>query len=180
LLVGMKGSPASPGWLSQPPAAAADAKDVLWSVEMSGTRTSLPASDLEPVMKEGKIDGWRIVAEPSVANASLANRPVDVAFTVLQVSIFFSVYVFFQVWNQINCRSLTVRESGFANILKNPTFLAIASTIAVGQILIVTFGGDVFKVNPLSPLTWLIIIGVTASVLAFAEIARRVRLAMEK
>ena len=29
------------------------------------------------------------------------------SFTVYQVTIFFTVYVFFQVWNQINCRSLT-------------------------------------------------------------------------
>src|SRR5262249_4690952 len=33
--------------------------------------------------------------------------------TTRQVSIFFSVYVFFQVWNQINCRSLTPDVSGF-------------------------------------------------------------------
>ncbi len=71
-------------------------------------------------------------------------------FTVRQVSIFFTIYVFFQVWNQINCRSLTPETSGFHRILGNPTFLAIAAIVAIGQVLIVTFGGTVFKVEPLS------------------------------
>jgi Ca2+-transporting ATPase len=53
----------------------------------------------------------------------------------------------------------------------------IASTVAIGQVLIVTFGGAVFNVEPLSVGAWLGIIAFTASVLVFAELARRVRLA---
>jgi Ca2+-transporting ATPase len=100
--------------------------------------------------------------------------------TTRQVSIFFAVYVFFQVWNQINCRSLTPRESGFWGILGNPTFLTIAGTVAVVQVLItsVPFLGWFFKVAPLGVLDWLAIIGGTASVLAFAELARLVRSSM--
>ncbi len=105
---------------------------------------------------------------------------VDIHFTVLQVSLFFSLYVFFQVWNQINCRSLTPKESGLTRIWENPTFLAIAGTVAIGQIIIVTIGGSVFKVEPLSLTQWLVIIAVTASVLVFAEVARFVQLAMLK
>jgi Ca2+-transporting ATPase len=45
----------------------------------------------------------------------------------------------------------------------------------VGQVIIVTFGGAVFKVEPLSPLTWLGIIAFTSTVLIFSEISRRVR-----
>jgi Ca2+-transporting ATPase len=95
---------------------------------------------------------------------------------VFQVSLFFSIYVFFQVWNQINARSLTPETSGFHRILANPTFLAIAAAVAIGQVLIVTFGGTVFKVEPLGPLIWLAIIAFTSTVLIFAEIARRIRL----
>src|SRR5581483_2573287 len=36
--------------------------------------------------------------------------------TVRQVSIFFTLYVFFQVWNQINCRSLAPTESGLRGL----------------------------------------------------------------
>ncbi|MBY0228611.1 MAG: cation-translocating P-type ATPase [Gemmataceae bacterium] len=99
--------------------------------------------------------------------------------TVRQVSIFFAVYVFFQVWNQINSRSLVPEESGFARLFGNPTFLLIAGLIAVGQIALtsVPWLAGVFKVEPLGPVDWLVIVASTASVLVFAEVWRRVRLA---
>src|SRR5262249_49374026 len=50
---------------------------------------------------------------------------------VRQVSIFFSVYIFFQVWNQINSRALTPETSGLRRLFANPTFLLILATIAV-------------------------------------------------
>ncbi|HEY8504423.1 MAG TPA: cation-translocating P-type ATPase, partial [Gemmataceae bacterium] len=100
------------------------------------------------------------------------------ALTTRQVSIFFSVYVFFQVWNQINCRSLSPEVSGFHRIWENPTFLMIASTIVVVQVLIVSvpFLADIFKVEPLYFTDWLVIAAATSSVLLFAEVSRRVRL----
>src|SRR5262249_30352780 len=39
--------------------------------------------------------------------------------TVRQVSIFFTVYVFFQVWNQFNARSLGPRVSGVWGVWRN-------------------------------------------------------------
>jgi Ca2+-transporting ATPase len=100
---------------------------------------------------------------------------------IRQVSIFFTVYVFFQVWNQINARSLTPEMSGFQGLFKNPTFLMIAGITAVVQILIVTvpFVGRVFSVEPLGWLDWLAIVAGTASVLVFGEVLRRVRLALQ-
>jgi Ca2+-transporting ATPase len=97
-----------------------------------------------------------------------------------QVSIFFSAYVFFQVWNQVNCRSLTPDESGLSGLGRNPTFLAIAGTVALVQVLIVSVPplAEVFKVEPLGAVDWLGIVGATASVLVFAEVARRVRRAL--
>jgi Ca2+-transporting ATPase len=95
--------------------------------------------------------------------------------TYRQVTIFFTVYVFFQVWNQINCRSLSSEESGLHRLFENPQFLLIASLTVIGQVLIVTFGGKVFNVEPLGVIDWLVIAAATASVLVFAEVARRVR-----
>jgi Ca2+-transporting ATPase len=152
LLVAMKGDPKHPGLF----AGSGD-----WSVEEAGNRVVVPAEDLKQQPSGGK---WYHGA-----------RPVSVDFTVLQVSLFFSIYVFFQVWNQINCRSLTPDVSGLHRLLHNPTFLAIAATVAVGQVLIVTFGGPVFKVEPLSLQAWLGVIAFTASVLVFAEVSRRLR-----
>jgi Ca2+-transporting ATPase len=93
---------------------------------------------------------------------------------IRQVSIFFTVYVFFQVWNQINCRSLTSNVSGLRGVLKNRTFMTIMALIVIGQVLMVSFGGQVFSVEPLKWLDWLVIAAVTSSVILFAEIMRRV------
>ncbi len=95
--------------------------------------------------------------------------------TTRQVTIFFTVYVLFQVWNQINCRSLNPKISGWSGLLKNPTFLGIAVLSLLGQILIVNFGGKIFHVEPLSLADWLIITLATSSVLIFAELVRRIR-----
>jgi Ca2+-transporting ATPase len=98
--------------------------------------------------------------------------------TYRQMTIFFTVYVFFQVWNQLNCRSLSPEESGLHRLFENPQFLVIASLTVVGQVLIVTLGGKVFNVEPLGVIDWLVIAAATSSVLVFAEISRRVRVAM--
>lgn len=100
--------------------------------------------------------------------------------TYWQVAVFFSIYVLFQVWNEVNCRSLTPERSGLVGVLRNPVFLGIVGLIVLGQILIVTLGGEVFEVAPLSSIAWLSVIAFTASVLVFAEIVRRVRLQMHR
>lgn len=97
-------------------------------------------------------------------------------FTIRQVSIFFTVYIFFQVWNEINCRSLVPEVSGFRGVFRNPVFLSIVGIIVLVQILIVSVGGSVFQVEPLGVLDWLVIAAATASVLLFAEVTRRIRL----
>ncbi|MBI3411008.1 MAG: cation-translocating P-type ATPase [Planctomycetes bacterium] len=97
-----------------------------------------------------------------------------------QVAVFFSIYVLFQVWNEVNCRSLTPKRSGLVGMLRNPVFLGIVGLIVIGQVLIVSFGGEIFEVAPLSVVAWLGTIAFTASVLVFAEIARRVRLRMNR
>ena len=94
LLIGMKGTPDNPGWFV--------AANDNWSVEAEGTRKAAPKSELT----HDDRGNWFWVHEGN-------RQPVEVAYTVLQVSIFFSIYVFFQVWNQINSRSLTADMSGF-------------------------------------------------------------------
>jgi P-type Ca2+ transporter type 2C len=94
---------------------------------------------------------------------------------IRQVTLFFTIYVLFQVWNQINCRSLTPEVSGLYRLFGNPTFLTIASLVLIGQIVIVNFGGPIFAVEPLYGSDWVLIVLGTASVLLFAELARRLR-----
>ncbi len=49
-------------------------------------------------------------------------------------------------------------------VLSNPAFIGICLVIFIGQILIVQFGGDVFRTEPLNIETWLEIVGLTAIV----------------
>jgi len=110
--------------------------------------------------------------------AGSGNNPDKWEFAPLnirQVSIFFTVYVLFQVWNQINCRSLTPERSGLSGLLRNPAFMAIASLTLIGQILIITFGGAIFSVEPLGLIDWLELAAMTSIVLIFSEIVRFIR-----
>ncbi|MSR54533.1 MAG: calcium-translocating P-type ATPase, PMCA-type [Gemmataceae bacterium] len=94
---------------------------------------------------------------------------------IRQVSLFFTVYVMFQIWNMINCRSLSAERSGFRGLFRNFVFLSILSAIVIGHFLIVNLGGRVFSVERLFALDWLVVIVATTSVLVFAEVARRIR-----
>ena len=59
--------------------------------------------------------------------------------------------------------------------------MSLSKRLLVGflALVIVTFGGSVFKVQSLNLLTWLYVVAFTATVLVFHEAARRVRLAMK-
>ena len=102
--------------------------------------------------------------------------------TTRQVSVFFTVYIFFQVWNQINCRSLVPEVSGLVGLHRNPTFLTILGLIVVMQVAIIMWAplATIFAVEPLGGLDWFLIVLGTSSVLAFAEVSRRIRLARAK
>jgi len=101
-------------------------------------------------------------------------------FTIRQGSIFFTVYIFFQIWNEINCRSLVPEVSGLRGIFHNRVFLGIVAVIVLLHVLILSFGGSIFHVEPLGPLAWLAIAGSTASVLVFAECVRHIQLAKKR
>jgi Ca2+-transporting ATPase len=169
LLVGMKGHPEKPGVPGGPGWwAYADHSSRLWSFEAAGSRMEVPADQLTHV----KGSEWQTAPNKDAPEETITG---EVDFTVYQVGLFFSIYVFFQVWNQINCRSLTPQTSGLTGLFRNPTFLAIATLTAVGQVLIITVGGAVFKVEPLGIVSWLCVLAGTASVLIFAEVARAIR-----
>ncbi len=77
---------------------------------------------------------------------------------------FFTIFVMLQFWNLFNARVFGQDRSIFNGLLNNPAFIGICLVIFIGQILIVQFGGDVFRTEPLSIETWLEIVGLTAIV----------------
>ena len=102
--------------------------------------------------------------------------------TVRQGTIFFTVYVLLQVWNEINCRSLVPEVSGFFRLERNPVFLIVAAIIVEVQAL-----DRELRRRPsfppswrLSCRDWLLMIAATASVLGYAELIRWLRKLMLK
>lgn len=83
---------------------------------------------------------------------------------------FFTIFVMLQWWNLFNARVFGQNRSIFNGLGKNWAFTGIASIIIIGQILIVQFGGEMFRTEPLSLSKWLLIIGITSPVLLVREI----------
>jgi len=91
------------------------------------------------------------------------------------LSYFFTVFVLLQFWNMFNAKAYATGKSAFAGLNKSAGFEVVALIILIGQILIVTFGGDVFRTMPLTIRDWGIIIGGTSVVLWIGEITRFIR-----
>ena len=66
-------------------------------------------------------------------------------------------------------------ESIFRHLLGNRAFAMIAAGILVGQIIMVQFGGRVFRTTPLSILEWVAIIVLTSLILWGRELYRLIR-----
>ncbi|MEE0870765.1 MAG: calcium-translocating P-type ATPase, PMCA-type [Bacteroidaceae bacterium] len=91
------------------------------------------------------------------------------------LSWFFTFFVMLQVWNMFNAKAFMTGRSALAGLWKSKSFLWVIVLIVVGQYLIVTFGGKMFNVVPLSLNEWLTISAMTMPVLLFGEIARIVK-----
>lgn len=88
------------------------------------------------------------------------------------LSRFFTIFVLLQFWNMFNAKAFATGKSAFSNMKESIGFMIVAVVILVGQILIVEFGGEVFRTVPLSFKDWGIIIGATSFVLWIGEIRR--------
>lgn len=97
-----------------------------------------------------------------------------------KLSVFFSVFVFLQFWNLFNAKCLGHNLSAFHNLAENKSFILIAGSILIGQIIMVQIGGDVFNTTPLRADHWAIIIGSTSVVLWVGEFIRFIRRLKEK
>ena len=90
-------------------------------------------------------------------------------------AIFFSVFVMFQFWNMFNAKAYGTKELACSKLSAAKWFLAILLIILVGQIVIVTFGGGLFRVVPLSVNEWLMVVGGTSLVFIVGEICRFIK-----
>ncbi len=96
----------------------------------------------------------------------------DGELTAYELSQFFSIFVLLQFWNMFNAKAFGTNKSAFAELKESKGFLSVALLILLGQYLIVTFGGQMFSVVPLSWADWGYIIAGTSIVLWIGEIIR--------
>lgn len=89
----------------------------------------------------------------------------------VELSMFFTIFVFLQFWNMFNARAFHTGRSAF-HLKGAGGFLSIAAVIVIGQVLIVQAGGAFFNVTPLTPVDWLIILAATSPVLIIGELLR--------
>ena len=92
--------------------------------------------------------------------------------TTYELTLFFTTFVMLQFWNMFNARCLGSNRSAFTGLINNRGFMAIATIILLGQILIVQFGGSAFRTIPLSLNDWIIITLLTSVVLWVGELGR--------
>lgn len=88
---------------------------------------------------------------------------------------FFTIFVMLQFWNLFNARVFGQNRSVFNGLFRNKAFIGIAAIIFIGQVLIVQFGGDVFRTEPLSLTTWLYIVGITSLIAIIPEIFKTIK-----
>ena len=90
----------------------------------------------------------------------------------VELTIFFTLFVLMQWWNLFNARMLGSNHSAFRRLWACRGFLLVLAIVLVGQWLIVTFGGQMFRTVPLSWQTWLWMFAVTSPVLWAGELYR--------
>mmetsp|Transcript_5216 Transcript_5216/g.8033 ORF Transcript_5216/g.8033 Transcript_5216/m.8033 type:complete len:1046 (-) Transcript_5216:76-3213(-) len=105
---------------------------------------------------------WRNIVVQSVFQISLlaylliqgANTFNTIEGSVEHFTIVFNVFVFMQIFNEFNARSITSDPNIFKGLFRNSMFIGIFLFTVVGQYLLVEYGGDFVKTTPLNEDQW--------------------------
>lgn len=163
---------------------------MLWVNLIMDTFAALALASLPPsrsVMKEKPRSSKDFIITPAMTRSILGVAALFVVvllgmlfwfgstITPYELSAFFTVFVMLQFWNMFNAK-------GFASSMPLAlswrgcyAFFGVLALILVGQLIIVSWGGEVFRTVPLSWQDWLLIIGSTSIVMWVGEIYRTVR-----
>lgn len=95
---------------------------------------------------------------------------------VHELTLFFTTFVMLQFWNLLNAKCLGSVHSAFRHFWNDRGLALVLVLIFVGQWLIVTFGGRMFRTLPLSLTEWVAITVVTGVlVLGGGELYRAIK-----
>ena len=87
------------------------------------------------------------------------------------MSAFFGLFIFIGIFNSLNAR--TIRINILNNILKNKVFLVIISLIAIIQIIMIYYGGSVFRTVGLNVQEFMIMLFLASTVIP-VDIIRKI------
>jgi len=100
---------------------------------------------------------------------------VDPGVQLHELSVFFTTFVMLQFWNLFNAKALGTNHSAFKDFMHDKGLLLVLIMVLIGQWLIVTFGGKMFRTTPLSLNEWTLITAVTSLVMWIGEGLRLVK-----
>lgn len=86
-------------------------------------------------------------------------------FTIHSLTVFFTGFVMLQVWNLFNAKTLNSDNGILYKIRQCRGLFLVIFIVVIGQLLIVQFGGDMFRTEALSLLEWLVIVAATAPII---------------
>lgn len=163
---------------------------ILWVNIIMDTFAAMAMASLPPdpaVMNERPRLRDEFIISPAMARTIFVSGGVMVAvllgllfwwaapsgeLDIRSLTLFFSTFVFFQFWNMFNAKGFATRRSVFACVRGCREFFLILAAIAVGQVLIVEVGGEVFRTEPLPWRDWAAVIGLTSLLAVGGEALR--------
>lgn len=101
-------------------------------------------------------DGAISAEERQQAIDDEASREAD----VYRDSFLFNTFVWLQVFNAFNARSIRADRTPFANLRNSTSFMGIIAIIAVSQVVIMFIGGAVFSIVPIDASAWAVSLAV--------------------
>jgi P-type Ca2+ transporter type 2C len=96
-------------------------------------------------------------------------------FALMNASVVFNCYVWFQIFHMFNARSVLAGKSAFSNITRSRSFFLILGVVIVMQIALVEFGGVALNTAPLPLEVWLRIVALGATAVLVGEVLRQVQ-----
>lgn len=96
------------------------------------------------------------------------NEGIDIR----ELTWFFTTFVMMQMWNLFNAKSIGSHHSSLHRLYADKGLLVVLVCIILGQVIIVQFGGEMFRCVPLTLKEWIVIILGTSPVLIIGEAVR--------
>jgi Ca2+-transporting ATPase len=91
-----------------------------------------------------------------------------------KLTFVFNVFVWMQLFNEVNARSTRFNRGVFSNLFASRLFVLVVGTTALAQVVIIELGGTFFRTEPLGPELWLESVLLGSSTLVLGVLIRQI------